>query len=165
MCYTNAARSPLPPIMGGSTDDGDLVLAAADGNRFRAYAARAAPPRGAGVVVIPDPRGVHPFYKDLVRRFAQAGLDAVVVDYLDRTAGMSERPDGFDLRAAIGKTTPDAIAADVAAGIAYLRSPDGGGVEAVSTHRFCVRGAHSRRQSGAEPGRAGAIGLDDVPRR
>ena len=74
MCYTNAARSPLPPIMGGSTDDADLVLTAADGNRFRAYAARAATPSGAGVVVIPDPRGVHPFYKDLVRRFAQAGV-------------------------------------------------------------------------------------------
>src|ERR1700737_4692339 len=78
MCYTNDARPPLPPIMGGSTDEGDLVLTASDGNRFRAYAARAATPSGAGVVVIPDPRGVHPFYKELVRRFAQAGVDAVV---------------------------------------------------------------------------------------
>ena len=69
MCYSNEARPPLPPIMGGSTDEGDLVLTAADGNRFRAYAARAATPTGAGVVVIPDPRGVHPFYKELVRRF------------------------------------------------------------------------------------------------
>src|ERR1700682_4113015 len=126
MCYTNEARSPLPPIMGGSTDEADLVLTAADGNRFRAYAARAAAPSGAGVVVIPDPRGVHPFYKDLARRFAQAGVDAAVIDYLDRTAGISERPDGFDMRAAIGKTTPDGIAGDVVAGLAYPRSPGGG---------------------------------------
>src|SRR5437660_12777702 len=126
MCYTNAARPPLPPIMGGSTDEGDLVLTAADGNRFRAYAARAARPSGAGVVVIPDPRGVHPFYKDLVRRFAQAGVDAVVIDYIDRTAGMVDRPENFDLRAAIGKTNPDAIAPDVATAIARLRSPPGG---------------------------------------
>src|ERR1700694_4729561 len=147
MCYTNEARSPLPPIMGGSTDEGDLVLTAADGNRFRAYAARAGAPSGAGVVIIPDPRGVHPCYKDLVRRFAQAGVDAVVIDYLDRTAGVSERPDGFDLRAAIGKTTPDAIAADVAAGIAYLRSPAGGAVEAVVTVGFCFGRAPSSRQS------------------
>ena len=151
--------------MGGSTDEGDLVLTAADGNRFRAYAARAAAPSGAGVVVIPDPRGVHPFYKDLVRRFAQAGLDAVVVDYLDRTAGMSERPDGFDLRAAIGKTTPDAIAADVTAGIAYLRSPDGGGVESVFTVGFCFGGAQSWRQSAAQPGLMGAIGFYGLPSR
>ena len=165
MCYTDAARSPLPPIMGGSTDEGDMVLTAADGNRFRAFAARAATPGGAGVVVIPDPRGVHPFYKDLVRRFAQAGLDAVVVDYIDRTAGMSERPENFDLRAAIGKTTPDGIAADVAAGIAYLRSAAGGAVESVFTVGFCFGGAQSWRQSAAQPGLAGAIGFYGVPSR
>jgi carboxymethylenebutenolidase len=149
--------------MGGSTDEGDLVLTAADGNRFRAYAARAATPSGAGVVVIPDPRGVHPFYKDLVSRFAQAGVDAVVIDYLDRTAGMSERPDNFDLRAAIGQTKPDAIAADVAAGIAYLRSPAGGAAESVFTVGFCFGGAQSWRQSAAQPGLAGSIGFYGIP--
>src|SRR6267143_2494561 len=141
MCYTNAAQSPLPPIMGGSTDDADLVLPAADGNRLRAYAARSQTPSGAGVVIIPDPRGVHPFYKELVRRFAQAGVDAVVIDYIDRTAGMTERPENFDLRAAIGQTKPHAIAADVAAGIAYLRSPAGGGAESLFTVGFCFGGA------------------------
>src|ERR1700674_1638471 len=165
MCYTNDARPPLPPIMGGSTDEGDLVLTAADGNRFRAYAARAATPGGAGVVVIPDPRGVHPFYKDLVRRFAQAGLDAVVIDYIDRTAGMSERPENFDLRAAIGQTKPDAIAADVAAGIDYLRYKAGGAVESVFTVGFCFGGANSWRQSAAQPGLSGAIGFYGVPSR
>jgi carboxymethylenebutenolidase len=165
MCYSNEARPPLPPIMGGSTDEGDLVLSAADGNRFRAYAARAATPSGAGVVVIPDPRGVHPFYKDLVRRFAQAGVDAVVVDYIDRSAGMSERPENFDLRAAIGKTSSDGIAADVAAGITYLRSPAGGAVESVFTVGFCFGGAQSWRQSAAQPGLAGAIGFYGLPSR
>jgi carboxymethylenebutenolidase len=151
--------------MGGSTDEGDLVLAAADGNRFRAYAARAAAPSGAGVVVIPDPRGVHPFYKELVRRFAQAGMDAVVVDYLDRTAGMAQRPDSFDLRAAIGQTKPDEIAADVAAGIAYLRSPAGGAAESVFTVGFCFGGAQSWRQSAAQPGLNGSIGFYGIPSR
>src|SRR5256886_749359 len=165
MCYTNEARPPLPPIMGGSTDDGDLVLTAADGNRFRAYVARAATPGGAAVVIIPDPRGVHPFYKDLVRRFAQAGVDAVVVDYIDRTAGMAERPENFDLRAAIGQTRPEAIAADVAAGIAYLRSPVGGGAESEFTVGFCFGGAQSWRQSAAQPGLSGAIGFFGIPSR
>jgi carboxymethylenebutenolidase len=151
--------------MGGSTDEADLVLTAADGNRFRAFAARAADPSGAGLVVIPDPRGVHPFYKDLVRRFAQAGVDALVVDYIDRTAGMSERPENFDLRAAIGKTTPDGIAADVAAGIAYLRSAGGGAVESVFTVGFCFGGAQSWRQSAAQLGLAGAIGFYGLPSR
>jgi carboxymethylenebutenolidase len=108
---------------------------------------------------------VHPFYKDLVRRFAQAGVDSVVIDYLDRTAGMAERPDGFDLRAAIGKTTPDAIAADVAAGIAYLRSPAGGAVASVFTVGFCFGGAQSWRQSASQAGLSGAIGFYGIPSR
>src|SRR2546425_8965223 len=158
MCHTNEARPPLPPILGGSTDESDLVLTAADGNRFRAYAARAATPSGAGVVVIPDPRGVHPFYKDLVRRFAQAGVDAVVIDYLDRTAGMAERPENFDLRAAIGQTKPDAIAADVAAGIAYLRSPAGGAAESVLNVGFCFGGGPTWRRFAPQAGVNGAGG-------
>ena len=165
MCYTNDARPPLPPIMGGSTDEGDLVLTAADGNRFNAYAARSATPTGAGVVVIPDPRGVHPFYKDLVRRFAQAGVDAVAIDYLGRSAGMSERPDDFDYRAHIGRTKPETIAVDVAAGIAYLRSPAGGTAESVFTVGFCFGGAQSWRQSAAQPGLAGSIGFYGIPSR
>jgi len=165
MCYTNDARPPLPPIMGGSTDEGDLVLTAADGNRFRAYAARAATPSGAAVVIIPDPRGVHPFYKDLVRRFAQAGVDAVAVDYLSRTAGMSERGNDFDYRTHIGQTKPETIAADVAAGIAYLRSPAGGAAESVFTVGFCFGGAQSWRQSAAQTGLNGAIGFYGIPSR
>ena len=136
MCYRNDARPPLPPIVGGSTDEGDLILTAADGNRLRAYAARAATPSGAGVI-----------------------------DYLDRTAGMSERPENFDLRAAIGQTRPDAIAADVAAGIAYLRSAAGGTVGSVFTVGFCFGGAQSWRQSAVQPGLAGAIGFYGIPAR
>ena len=165
MCYTNEARPPLPPIMGGSTDEGDVVLTAADGNRFKAYAARAVTPSGAGVVIIPDPRGVHPFYKDLVRQFAQAGVDAVAIDYLGRTAGMSKRPDDFDYGAHIGQTKPETIAADVAAGIASLRSPAGRTAESVFTVGFCFGGAQSWRQSAEQPGLAGSIGFYGIPSR
>ena len=165
MCHTNAARPPLPPIMGGSTDEGDLVLAAADGNRFMAYAARAAKATGAGIVVMPDVRGLHPFYKDLARRFAQAGVDAVAIDYFGRTAGLSERPDDFDFRTHIGQTKPETIATDVAAGIAYLRSAAGGAPESVYTVGFCFGGAQSWRQSAAQPDLAGSIGFYGIPSR
>lgn len=163
MCYTNQARPPLPPILGGSTDEGELLLTAADGNRFKAYAARAAKPTGAGIVVMPDVRGLHPFYEDLARRFAQAGVDAVAVDYFGRTAGISERPDDFDFRTHIGQTKPDTIAADVAAAISYLRSPAGGGVGSLFTVGFCFGGAQSWRQSAAQAGLAGAIGFYGRP--
>jgi dienelactone hydrolase len=39
-----------------------------------------------GVVVIPDVRGLHQYYKDLSDRFAEVGLDAVAIDFFARTA-------------------------------------------------------------------------------
>src|SRR5260370_7471640 len=92
-------------------------------------------------------------------------MDSVVIDYSARPAGMSERPANFDLRTAIGQTKPDAIAADVAAGIAYLRSPSGGAVESVFSVGFCFGGAQSWRQSAAQPGLAGSIGFYGIPTR
>src|SRR5207247_6127260 len=35
MCYTNEARPPLPPIMGGSTDEGALGMTGAHRKRCR----------------------------------------------------------------------------------------------------------------------------------
>jgi hypothetical protein len=61
MCYDRDARPPPPPIAGAAAEEGELVLTAADGNRLAAYAARAASPTGAGIVILPDVRGLHPF--------------------------------------------------------------------------------------------------------
>jgi len=163
MCSSNQARPPLPPISGGSTDDRDLVLAAKDGNRFGAYAVRAAQPTGAGIVVMPDVRGLHPFYKELARQFAGTGIDAVAIDYFGRTAGIGERSDDFDYKTHIPQTTPDHVAADVAAAIEHLRSKDGGSVASVFTVGFCFGGAMSWRQSAAQPGLSGAIGFYGRP--
>jgi carboxymethylenebutenolidase len=149
--------------MGGSTDDADLVLTAADGNRLGAYAVRAATPRGAGIVVMPDVRGLHPFYKELVRQFAGNGIDAIAIDYFGRTAGIGERSDAFDYKTHIPQTRPDHIAADVAAAIDYLHASAGGSVGSVFTVGFCFGGAMSWRQSAAQPGLSGAIGFYGRP--
>src|SRR5919204_2553875 len=163
MCYSIDARPPLPPIQGGATDDHDLVLTAADGNRFAAYAVRATNPLGAGIVVMPDVRGLHPFYQDLARRFAEAGVDAVAIDYFGRTAGIGERSDDFDHMSHVRQTTSQGIAADVAAAITYLHSPEGGGVASIFTVGFCFGGARSWRQSADQPRLAGAIGFYGRP--
>ena len=73
MCVDNDSRPPITPIAGGATDARDLTLPSADGTRFMAYAARATRPTGAGMVVIPDVRGLHPYYKELAARFAEVG--------------------------------------------------------------------------------------------
>ena len=165
MCYTDNARPPLPPISGAAADQGDMTLTAADGNRFMAYFARASKPTGAGMVVMPDVRGLHHFYKELAQRFAEAGIDAVAIDYFGRSAGMGDRSDTFEYMPHLEKTTQEMIAMDVAAAIAYLKSKDGGAVKSVFTVGFCFGGSSSWNQSAFQGELNGAIGFYGRPPR
>jgi carboxymethylenebutenolidase len=165
MCYPDDARPPLPPIGGAASDQGDLVLTAADGNKFAAYFARAAAPTGAGMVVMPDVRGLHQFYKELAQRFAEAGIDAVAIDYFGRTAGIGDRGEGFEFMPHVEKTTPEGISADVAAAVAHLKSRDGGAVKAAFTVGFCFGGSSSWNMSALVDGLDGCIGFYGRPER
>jgi len=165
MCYSDDARPPLPPISGAASDQGDLVLTSADGTRFGAYFAQAAKPTGAGMIVLPDVRGLHHFYKELAQRYAEAGIDAVTIDYFGRTAGIGERDDSFEYMPHVEKTTPETIAADAGATMAYLKSKDGGAVKAVFTVGFCFGGSNSFNQSAFHPDLNGCIGFYGRPTR
>ena len=165
MCYTDDARPPLPPISGAAADQGDMTLKAADGNQFMAYFARASKPTGAGMIVMPDVRGLHHFYKELAQRFAEAGIDAVAIDYFGRSAGMGDRSDSFEYMPHLEKTTQEMIAMDVAAAVAYLKSKDGGAVKSVFTVGFCFGGSSSWNQSALQPELNGAIGFYGRPPR
>ena len=165
MCYSDDARPPLPPIGGAASDHGDFVITASDGNKLMAHFARAAKPTGAGMVVMPDVRGLHNFYKELAQRFAEAGIDAVAIDYFGRTAGMGDRGEGFEFMPHVEKTTPEGIGADVAAAIAHLKSKDGGAVKSVFTVGFCFGGSSSWNQSALNPGLNGCIGFYGRPER
>jgi carboxymethylenebutenolidase len=142
-----------------------MVLTAADGNKFAAYFARAAAPTGAGMVVMPDVRGLHHFYKELAQRFAEAGIDAVAIDYFGRTAGIGDRSEAFDYKPHVEKTTPEGISADVAAAVAYLKSKDGGAVKSVFTVGFCFGGSSSWNMSALVDGVNGCIGFYGRPER
>ena len=88
MCHEPTALPPLPPVMGGAVPLGEEhVLTAEDGTTFAAYSSHAADQGGPGIVILPDVRGLHPFYQELARRFAQAGVHATAIDYFGRTAG------------------------------------------------------------------------------
>jgi carboxymethylenebutenolidase len=165
MCYSDDARVPLPPISGAASDQGDLVLTSSDGTKFGAYFARAEKPTGAGMVVMPDVRGLHHFYKELAQRFAEAGIDAVAIDYFGRTAGIGERDESFDYKPHVEQTTQENIASDVAAAIDHLKSRDGGAVKSVFTVGFCFGGSSSWNQSAFQPGLNGAIGFYGRPER
>lgn len=166
MCYGDDARPPIPPSNGGAVaSSGDFTLTASDGNEFMAYAVRAARPSGTGMVILPDVRGLHDFYKELADRFAEVGIDAVALDYFGRTAGMGARDEGFVYRPHVDQTTPAGVDDDTAAAIAYLRSEEGGAAQRVFTIGFCFGGSNSWRQSASQPGLAGAIGFYGVPAR
>jgi carboxymethylenebutenolidase len=163
MCVDNDSRPPITPIAGGSAGGRALKLTAADGTRLMAYAARASKPSGAGMVVIPDVRGLHQYYKDLADRFAEVGVDSVAIDFFARTANTEDRGDTFDFMAQVPLTTPATLQADIAAGAAYLRGPEGGQVRSVFSVGFCFGGALSYLQAASGLGYAGVIGFYGWP--
>lgn len=165
MCYSDEARPPLPPIGGAAADHGDLTLTSPDGTKFMAYFARASKPTGAGMVVMPDVRGLHQFFKELAQRFAEAGVDSVAIDYFARTAENDDRSDVFEYMPHVQQTTMENISADVAAAIDYLRSRDGGAVKSVFTVGFCFGGSASWNQSASHPDLNGCIGFYGRPTR
>lgn len=166
MCYDDTARPPIPPSNGGSVaSDEDLTLTAGDGTEFMAYAAWAAQPTGDGIVILPDVRGLHEFYKELARRFAEVGIDAVAIDYFGRTAETNTRDESFVYRPHVDQTTPDGVDADAAAAFGYLSAANDGRVQRTFSVGFCFGGGNSWRQSASQPGLTGAIGFYGVPAR
>jgi carboxymethylenebutenolidase len=163
MCFDHDSRPPIAPIAGGATDARDLLLISADGTRVGAYAARAARPSGAGMLVVPDVRGLHPYYKELALRFAEIGVDAVAIDFFGRTAGSGDRGDDFEYTPHVGKTTPATLQADIAAAAAFLRSKEGGHVRALFSVGFCFGGALAFHQAASGLGYAGVIGFYGWP--
>ncbi|HEY7271060.1 MAG TPA: dienelactone hydrolase family protein [Dehalococcoidia bacterium] len=164
MCFPVDAEPPIRPIAGAAVDSEDLILTAKDGTKFAAFAARSDKPNGAGIVVLPDVRGLFRFYEELALRFAEQGINAVAIDYFGRTAGVSKRNDpDFQFMPHVAQTKPDQIAADVASAVEYLRSPAGGECTSMFTVGFCFGGSNSWNQAAAGHGLAGAIGFYGMP--
>ena len=163
MCYDIDARPPAPPIAGGAADSEDLVLTAADGNKFAAFAARSANPGGAGMVVLPDVRGLFVFYEELALRFAEQGINSVAFDYFGRTAGVAKRDADFAFMPEVMKCKQETVAADVRACVEYLRSPAGGSCTSIFTVGFCFGGSNSWNQASLGHGLSGAIGFYGRP--
>jgi carboxymethylenebutenolidase len=130
-----------------------------DGNRFAAFAATTDVANAPGVVILPDVRGLHSFYEQLALRFSETGVHAVAIDYYGRTAGVDSRGDDFDHEAHFEQATDESVARDVAAGVAHIRSPEGGGSPAVFTVGFCFGGRISFNQAASAQRLAGVVGF------
>jgi carboxymethylenebutenolidase len=165
MCFDLDSRPPIAPIAGGSLDHESIVLTAADGNRFAAFRARATMPTGIGMLILPDVRGLHPYYEELALRFAEAGIDALAFDWFGRTTALdTPRDDSFDYAPHVGQTTWAGIASDIRAAAAELRS-DEARVTSLFTIGFCFGGQVAFVSPTLGLGLTGAIGFYGSPVR
>ena len=165
MCHDHDSRPPASPRSGDVAERGVLTLTAADGTDFSAAYAAPAVPAGAGVVLLPDVRGLHPFYVALAEEFARAGLRTVAIDWFGRTAGVAEggvRGAEFEWRSHVEAATPEGMDADIAAAIAYLHERAGAELPVV-TVGFCLGGSLSWRQAGGDLDLAGCVGFYGRP--
>jgi carboxymethylenebutenolidase len=165
MCHDTDSRPPAPPadvlpqprqVQAAS----DLRLTSADGTTVAAYEAVPDGSPRARVVVLPDVRGLHPYYRALAERLAEADLHTVAIDYFGRTAPDEPRNDDFDYKAHVPQVTPQQVSDDARAAVDHL-SPNGD--LPVFTLGFCFGGGHSWRLAAAGLGVAGSIGFYGRP--
>lgn len=165
MCFDHDSHPPIAPIAGGALDSERVVLTASDGNRLAAFATRATTPGGAGVVILPDVRGLHPYYEELALRFAEDGVDALAIDWFGRTAGPTSeaagRGEAFEYMPHVTATTWAGIAADIEAGVAGIRAATGDRPAPTSVYvlGFCMGGRMAFLSATLGLGLAGVVGF------
>jgi carboxymethylenebutenolidase len=156
MCYDDKARPPAPPGNTGHAEGEDFELTAGDGNRFMAY--RATPSSAtmrAGVLILPDVRGLFTFYKELAMRFAEIGIPAIAMDYFGRTAGTGSRDESFVFMPHVDQITFPGVLADATASLAALPA----GCDAKFALGFCLGGTLSFLCGTSDLPLAGTIGF------
>ncbi len=163
MCFDLDSRPPIAPIAGGALDSRHLVLMAADGNRLGAFEARAGDPSGAAILILPDVRGLHPYYEELALRFAERGVHALAIDYFGRTAGTEARSDAFEYRPHVDQTRWPGLEADIRAGVEALRSATGSAPQTLFSIGFCFGGRLAYLTATLDLGFAGVIGFYGWP--
>src|SRR4029079_5965244 len=137
MCFDSDSEPPVPRIAGAAVSHDDLTLTSADGTELAAFLATPDHDATAGVVILPDVRGLYHFYEELALRFAERGYVAVAIDYFGRTAGIAKRGDDFEYMEHVQQTKPGLVQEDVGAAVRQLRALD---CTAVFTVGFCFGG-------------------------
>jgi carboxymethylenebutenolidase len=157
MCFDHDSHPPIDPIAGGALDSGEVILTGEDGAAFRAFGARPAQSMGAGIIVLPDVRGLHPFFEELALRFAEHGIAALAIDYFGRTAGTGPRPADFEHQPHLAEVRWDNLAGDIRVAAKYLRSAEGGAPRSTFVTGFCMGGRFAIAATTLGLGFAGTI--------
>jgi carboxymethylenebutenolidase len=133
---------------------GEVRYAAADDSDVEIGGYLAVPGDGlprAGLVLIPDVRGLHEHYRDVARRFAARGFVTLAVDLYSRE-GTPDLPDMdavFRWMAAL----PDArVLSDIAAAARYLGAHEGVAGRRLGVTGFCMGGQYAFMAACSVPG-------------
>jgi carboxymethylenebutenolidase len=168
MCFGSDAQPPHVPFdvaAAGTVSGHETILTSADGTSFRAYLAQPTTRTRVAIVILPDVFGLRPFYQQLAQRFAQAGIQALAIDFYGRTAGLTQqqRDETFDFWPHIAAVQTATIAQDIVAALTFLRTQTEPTVGALFTIGFCYGGATSFLQAASGQGLAGVIGFYGPP--
>lgn len=121
MCFDLSSRPPIEPVVGGAVSHGRPELRSKDGTIIGAFEALAGQtPSPTAVLVLPDVRGLHIYYEELALRFAEAGFDALAIDYFGRTTGSADRGRDFPVEEHITQVRWAHLRNDVSAALSYL---------------------------------------------
>ena len=156
MCTDHDSHPPIDPIGGAAADAERITIKSADGTAFSAYLARPEQAAGAGIVILPDVRGLHPFFEELAMRYAERGITAVAIDYFARSAGDEPRGDQFEHMPHVDRARWATLSADITAAVGYLRDLDPA-PRSIFTTGFCMGGRLSSMSATLGLGLAGVI--------
>lgn len=126
MCFDHDSRPPIPPIAGAAVDGARVTVRSEDGTEFAAYHARPEAAGKAALLILPDVRGLHPFYEELALRLAETGVEALAIDYFGRTAGTAPRGADFEHSPHVEQTHYVTLLADAKAGRDVLAAEESG---------------------------------------
>jgi len=158
MCHDTNSTPPIFSEPKTVVHSRRQILTSPDRAQFAAFLAKPEETTGTSVVILPDIRGLHPFYEQLALHVAEQGHAALAIDYFGRTAGTAPRDESFQHVEHILRVSRQTIDADILTAASFLRSAGGAKCENVFALGFCFGGRQAFFASAARFGFRGVIG-------
>jgi carboxymethylenebutenolidase len=165
MCFDLNSSPPIFNRPRTQASGQHLSLVSADQARFLAFRAVPDEPSGAGVLVLPDNRGLYPFYEQLALHLAEQGHYALAIDYYGRTAGASARDEKFPFLQHMSQLKRESLDRDIETAAKYLHTAEGGACGSTFALGFCFGGRQAFFASAPRFGFTGVIGFYGAPSR
>lgn len=163
MCFDlNSSPPTFTPPRTQATGQ-HLVLTSFDGAQLSAFLGKPQNPSGTGVLVLPDNRGLYPFYEQLALRLAEQGHSALAIDYFGRTAGTTTRDESFPFMQHMMRLKRDSLDHDIETGAKFLRAEAGGACQRRFALGFCFGGRQAFFASALRFEFTGVIGFYGAP--